>query len=251
MQDIDTDYRWQNDCPEETILGQEDVLRMLDVMLRDGGKWWDDFYSDRTKPVPFFVNLPDESLASWFANGAIHAGRALELGCGPGRNAVYMAKQGCIVDAVDISAAAIDWARERATEAGVRVNFIRASIFDFPIVPGEYDLVYDSGCFHHVPPHRRMSFISVVATALKRSGAFGLSCMGAASPEEHGGADITDWQVYRDRRMGGGLGYSKPRLRRIFGAVFDEIELRRMRKSDRHSNLFGEPFLWVGLFRRR
>jgi SAM-dependent methyltransferase len=244
------DYNWQNDCPDETILNQEDVLRMLDCLLRDEGKWWDGFYGDKTKPIPFFVNLPDESLVSWFENNQLHAGRVLELGCGPGRNAIYMAKQGCTVDAVDVSPVSIDWARERATEAEVDVNFICASIFDLPIKADAYDLVYDCGCFHHIPPHRRMSFLSLITTALKPSGAFGLTCFGA-EPPELSGADVTDWQVYRDRKMYGGLGYSKQRLMTIFNPILDVMELRQMKKCESNDGVFGESFLWVGLFRKR
>src|SRR5207244_478667 len=46
-------------------------------------------------------------------------GRALDLGCGPGRNALHLAARGFQVDAVDLSPAAIGWAEERAREAGV------------------------------------------------------------------------------------------------------------------------------------
>jgi SAM-dependent methyltransferase len=243
-------YKWKNDCPEETIQNQDDILRMLDTLLRDDGKWWDSFYSDRSKQVPFFVNLPDESLVSWFETNQLHAGRVLELGCGPGRNSIYMAKQSCSVDAIDVSPVSIEWARERTAEAGVDVNFICASIFDFPVKAGEYDLVYDCGCFHHIPPHRRMSFLSLVATALKPGGAFGLTCFGAESPETSG-ADITDWQVYRDRSMHGGLGYSKKRLITTFSPILDVVELRQMKKCKSNDGKFGESFLWVGLFQKR
>lgn len=242
-------YIWQNDNPDETILSDDDLMLMLDSLLRNESQWWDSFYSDRSKQIPFFIDAPDESLVSWFDGNQLQPGRVLELGCGAGRNAIYMAMQGCSVDAIDISPVSIEWAKERAAEAGVDVNFICSSIFDFPIEAGCYDLVYDCGCFHHIPPHRRMSFTSLITTALKPGGAFGLTCMGAAPPEEMGGADITDWQVYRDRSMHGGLGYSKQRLMNIFSPYFDVLELRQMCKHSK-GDLFGEPFLWVGLFRK-
>jgi hypothetical protein len=85
---------------------------------------------------------------------------------------------------------------------------------------------------------------------LKPGGAFGLTCFGAKSPETSG-ADVTDWQVYRDRKMHGGIGYSRQRLMTIFSSVLDVVELRQMKKYEPHDDLFGEPFLWVGLFRKR
>jgi len=103
-------------------------------------------------------------------------GRVLELGCGPGRNALYLAGQGCKVDAVDISAEAIQWAEERARDSGLEINFLCQSIFDLQIEASTYDIVYDSGCFHHIPPHRRMSYVELVQRALKPAGLFGLAC---------------------------------------------------------------------------
>lgn len=65
-------------------------------------------YSDRNRPIPFFVNTPDENLVQYFKNNWIApGGKVLELGCGPGRNAIYFAKQEFEVDAVDLSEEAL------------------------------------------------------------------------------------------------------------------------------------------------
>lgn len=70
------------------IYTSDDVLRMLDELLAGrGGSWWDEFFADRSKSCPFFVDWPDENLAAWFAEGLLTPGRVLELGCGNGRNA--------------------------------------------------------------------------------------------------------------------------------------------------------------------
>lgn len=103
-----------------TIQTVEDVLRLLDSMFdaeadrwtdRGGAGWWDGFYDDRGRRVPFFRPDPDESLVTWHRAGWLKVpgeGRALDLGCGPGRNAVWLAQQGYRVDAVDLSSAALD-----------------------------------------------------------------------------------------------------------------------------------------------
>ena len=109
--------------PDRFIYTTDDVLRALDDLLEArGGAWWDGFFADRSKPVPFFADRPDESLVEWFGAGLLAPGRVLELGCGPGRNAVYLAGQGCGVEAVDFSAEAIEWARRRAEAAGAAVQ---------------------------------------------------------------------------------------------------------------------------------
>ncbi|SDP20835.1 class I SAM-dependent methyltransferase [Lentzea jiangxiensis] len=72
------------------------------------GDWWDGFYADRSREVPFFAAEPDENLAGYLERGLVTPGRALDVGCGPGRNAVFLARHGFQVDAVDVSATAIE-----------------------------------------------------------------------------------------------------------------------------------------------
>jgi SAM-dependent methyltransferase len=203
--------------------------------------WWGEFFADRAKLCPFFVDWPDENLVQWFGDGTLAPGRVLELGCGHGRNALYLAGQGCRVDAVDFSAQALDWARERAQAAGAAVRFQCCSIFDATVPDASYDLVYDCGCFHHLPPHRRRDYVDLVSRALRPGGSYGLVCF---RPE--GGSGYTDQQVYERASLGGGLGYSAARLRALWDMVpFSLRELRQMRKTDGPEPRFGEDFLWV------
>jgi SAM-dependent methyltransferase len=238
-----------------TVQTVEDVLGLLDSLFAAdddrwsdrGAAWWDRFYTDRDRGVPFFRQAPDESLVTWHQDGRLQVtrgGRALDLGCGPGRNAVWLAEQGYEVDAIDLSATAIDWGRERAAAAGVEVTFVHGSVFEWSR-PDRYDLVYDSGCFHHLPPHRRVSYRSLLRDALSSGAAFGLACFAAGGM----GSQVPDESFYRTGSLEGGLAYSDDDLRRIFGWL-EVIELRRMRSAAAETGLFGEDFLWVGLFRR-
>jgi SAM-dependent methyltransferase len=219
-----------------------DVLTMLDALVGGrGSAWWGEFFADRAKPCPFFTERPDENLAGWFGDGLLAPGRVLELGCGNGRNASYLASLGCRVDAVDFSAQAIGWARERTESAGAPVTFQCCSIFDAAVSDASYDLVYDCGCFHHLAPHRRKDYAELVDRALKPGGSYGLVCF---RPE--GGSGYTDQQVYERGSLGGGLGYSADRLRAIWDrAPFSVRVLRQMVKTDGQGPWFGEDFLWA------
>ena len=77
-------------------------------------------------------------------------GRALDLGCGTGRDAVYLAGEGWTVTGVDGVPAALGEARERAVTAGAEVDWVEGDVTrlgELGLREG-YDLVLDRGCFH-------------------------------------------------------------------------------------------------------
>lgn len=211
-----------------------------------GSDWWDGFYADRDKGVPFFVAKPDESLARWIDAGLLAPGRALDLGCGPGRNALHLAARGFEVDAVDLSPTAIAWAGERARDAGADVRFHCGDAFALAggELAGPYDLIYDSGCFHHLPPHRRISYLDLLGRLLAPGGHLGLACFASGAM----GSELPDADLYREARLQGGLAYTPESLRWIFSDL-TEVDLRRMRAEPEDSPCFGESFLWTALFR--
>lgn len=206
---------------------------------------WQSFYVDRNRQCPIFVLAPDENLVEWVQQGRLHAGRALDIGCGNARNAIYLAKHGFGVDAIDQSISAVDWAREEVSKANASVSVHCMSVFDFEVQVCGYDLVYDSGCFHHIPPHQRAEYVQLVTKALKPGAAFGLVCF---TPE--GGSGRTDEEVYAQGSLGWGLGYDEPKLRQIWEAALDIQIFRRMREQPAGADVFGKEFLWAMLSQR-
>jgi SAM-dependent methyltransferase len=229
---------------DRDIRSTEDVLDLLDGFFTRDADWWDEFYADRDKPIPFFVAKPDENLVSYLDNGKLAPGRALDLGCGPGRNALHLAGKGFSVDAVDLSPTAIAWARERAGDADIR--FLCGDAFALDL-DGPYDLIYDSGCFHHLAPHRRVSYLALLNRHLAPGGHLGLTCFAAGV--EGSGSETSDAELYRRGSLEGGLAYSPKALRWIF-ADLTEVELRLMTDEPEGSPNFGEPFLLTALFRK-
>ncbi|MBC2906519.1 class I SAM-dependent methyltransferase [Streptomyces cupreus] len=245
---------------DRTVRTVEDVLALLDGLFAsgseagrlttgDGKGFWDRFYADRSRPVPFFVAKPDESLAAYLDQGLIAPGRVLDLGCGAGRNALFLASRGFEVDAVDLSLVAVAWAEDRAREVGVDVRFLCGDVFALPAteLSGPYDLVVDSGCFHHLPPHRRVSYLALLNRVLAPSGHLALTSFAAGQGGM--GSELADADLYRERELQGGIAYTPESLRWIFSHLV-EIELRRMREEPPKSALFGATFLWTALFRR-
>ena len=83
--------------------------------------------------------LPSTLLCAWIDR--LPRGRALDVACGLGRNAIFLAGNGYAVDAMDISRTALAKARERARATGVAVNWIEADLEQPDIARGAYDLI--------------------------------------------------------------------------------------------------------------
>lgn len=73
-------------------------------------------------------------------------GRALDLGCGTGTNAITLARHGWKVTGVDFSPRAIRRARQKAASAGLSVHFLVADVTNLSMLQGPYDYVLDIGC---------------------------------------------------------------------------------------------------------
>jgi hypothetical protein len=73
---------------------------------------------------------------------------------------------------------------------------------------------------------------------------FALVCF---APE--GGSGLTDTEVYEQRKLGGGLGYTDSQLQVIFSQVFEILSLRKMKDVPSETNLFGQGFLWTMLMK--
>ena len=231
---------------DEIIITNDDVLTMLDNILEKRDReWWDKFYSDRDKPIPFFKNIPDECLVSYCTSNILHKGRALDIGCGNGRNSLYLAKQGFDVIGIDISDEVIKWAQESLADYTNKPVFKCQSLFEFEDRPKSFDLINDSGCFHHIKPHRRCQYFESILKYLKDDGYFSMTCFNL-----DGGANISDYDVYRDYSMHGGLGFSEYKLKKILGTYFNIVEFSKMQESN-NPDVFGKDFLWVALMTKR
>ena len=145
------------------------------------------------------------------------------------------------LEAVDYSSAAIAWARERVVEAGVDVSLACRDVFELEPRVASYDLVYDSGCFHHLAPHRRDGYVELVVNALKPGGWFGLTCFQAGRRERlH-----PDAEVYERGSLGGGLGYTQERLREIWSHGLEDSTHPSDEQAERRERLVRRNVSWV------
>src|SRR5690242_10320902 len=97
--------------------------------MSDVARWNERYEKGDT---PWETGQPSSELQRVVAEVSIKPCRAVELGCGTGASAVWLAQQGFDVTAIDLSGLAIEQARRRADEAGVRVNFLVADVLHPP-----------------------------------------------------------------------------------------------------------------------
>ncbi len=228
------------------LLPESELVALDDLLAVDTEDRWQSFYANRARPCPFFERVPDENLVAWSNEGRFPVASGLDIGCGNARNSVFLAKVGWSVTAIDYSSSAIAWARENVAESMVDVKLEEGSIFSQTHWVASFDFVYDSGCFHHIAPHRRQRYIDMMYTMLKPRGWFGLVCF---APE--GGSGYSDGEVYERRTLGGGLGYTEAQLRDFWSPTIHIQELRRMNDEPSGSGMFGKPYLWVMLAQKR
>lgn len=168
---------------------------------------WDDRY--RAGDTPWDTGQPSSELRRVVAEEKMAPCRAIDLGCGTGVNAVWLAQQGFDVTAADLSPLALQRAEERAAAAGVRVRFLAADLLDPPDLGGPFDFLFDRGCYHVV---RRTDVGRYLATLerITRPGSLGLVLTGnARAPREPGPPVVREDEV-----------------RAELGSLFDIIWLR-------------------------
>ena len=116
---------------------------------------------------------PPELMALLEGPNALEPGRALDLGCGTGTNAITLAQHGWFVTGVDFSSLAISSARRKADWVS-GVSFVEGDVTRLGElgVDGPFDLVVDIGCFHSVAPNRREAYAREVARVTRPGGVF-------------------------------------------------------------------------------
>ncbi|MHB1924366.1 MAG: class I SAM-dependent methyltransferase [Acidimicrobiales bacterium] len=120
---------------------------------------WDERY--RSQDLVWGAK-PNRFLAEEAA--ALPTGRALDLACGEGRNALWLAERGWQVTGVDFSRVAVDRARSLAAERGVTADFFEADVVDWEPPGQAFDLVIVF--YLHLPPAQRHLVLSHARAAL-------------------------------------------------------------------------------------
>jgi SAM-dependent methyltransferase len=226
----------------------DELLGVLDEMVETSARgdrsstaaagFWTDMLSQPDHPLA--TPLPDEPLVDWYERGllgALDGVRVLDIGCGGGRNSRWLGQQGATVEGVDLAAPLLDRVRP---DMPASVTLTALDVLRDPLPAGEFDLVYDSGCFHHIAPHRRITYLQRVLPLVRPGGRFGIVTFAAERMETP-----ADNEIIRTGDSSGGMAFSREDLVEIFGGL-DPVEIRAVQPG--RDDVFGPDFLNAGLF---
>ena len=157
---------------------------------------WEKLYQDQNvESMPWFNANLDPDLDQALTKLNLHTtSTALDLGTGPGTQAMALAQRGYKVTATDLSSTAIEKAQALAQEKGLNISWKQDDILNSNL-DQKFDFVLDRGCFHVLPPEHRPDYVGVVDSLIKPNGYLFLKCFSQLETREGGPHQFTPEEI--------------------------------------------------------
>ncbi len=172
--------------------------------------------------IPWNIEAPPDALIELVKSEKVKPCKTIDLGCGAGNYAIYLASIGFDVTGVDISPTAIKLAKENAKKKGVKSKFLVADVLgNLNEVTETFDFAYDWELLHHIFPEERKKYVENVHKILNPRGKYLSVCFNEKDPQ-FGGSE-----KYVETRIGTILYLSSvEELRDLFEPYFNIKELK-------------------------
>ncbi|MFZ5904498.1 MAG: class I SAM-dependent methyltransferase [Chloroflexota bacterium] len=135
---------------------------------------------------------PSEELAEFLSRQKQTGGKALDLGCGEGRDSILLARYGYEVTAVDISPSAIRKLNRYATLNNLDIKGTVADVTDFHITPQSFDLINAVTILDHIEFDRIKHVAKSISNGLASKGILFAEVFTTDDPAYHGGDNISE-----------------------------------------------------------
>jgi SAM-dependent methyltransferase len=153
---------------------------------------------------PWEIGRPQEDIIRLADRGGFK-GSVLDVGCGAGHNAIYLASLGLSVLGVDRVPAAIDKARANAAAAGSSAEFKVLDALSLGKLRRKFDTVLDSGFFHVLSDEDRPRYLACLEKVVKNKGMLHILCFSDAEPGNEGPRRIGERELIDLLNMKGWL----------------------------------------------
>ncbi len=141
---------------------------------------------DIGKPQPAIVEL---------ANARRITGSVLDVGCGTGENALFLAGLGLQVHGIDAAPRAIAKAKRKAKEGRSAATFEVADALDLGRLGRTFDTAIDSGLFHVFSDEERGKFVEGLRSAIRPGGRYFMMCFSEHQPGDWGPRRVTQAEI--------------------------------------------------------
>jgi len=156
---------------------------------------WEELYREQdVEKMPWFTPELDHDFSLALKSLRICSGHVLDLGTGPGTQAIALAELGFDVVASDISDSAVRKAEVRAKQKGRALLFLKDDILATRL-KGPFDVIFDRGIFHVFPPGKRGAYVQNVDGLLKKGGFLFLKCFSDKEPAGEGPHRISETEI--------------------------------------------------------
>ena len=153
-----------------------------------------DFNSVYQDAPPWDIGRPQREFVRLEEAGEI-VGSVLDVGCGTGENALFLAATGHDVWGVDFTPIAIERAQQKARERNLSVTFLTRNALELPTLRRTFDAVIDSGLFHVLNDEERPRFVTNLASVLNPRGTYFMLCFSELEPGSYGPRRVTQQEI--------------------------------------------------------
>lgn len=158
--------------------------------------FFEGFYRFTTPPWAIDQAQPD--LMQLEAEGVLKGRSILDVGCGTGDNAIYLAQRGYRVAGIDFSSSAIKIAHRKAQDASVKVDFRVFDALKLSDFSETVESVIDYGLFHQFSGTQLKQYVNSLATVLQPEGRLIVQCFSDREPTREVGPRLVSQQDIRD-----------------------------------------------------